>query len=123
MDLGSFPIVIPPMMTISTLTMASADFCLITCYVTMQSAVERPLVRQISPDKDVNFRYTTAAFLVASGDYPTYLRQTSLLNPGLRHVVLTHPETGPYMLSVCRLIALYSGCLQTMPRDNALAFS
>jgi len=75
----------------------------------MQSAVERSLVRQTSPDKDMNFRYTTAAFLVASGDYPTCLRQASLLNPGLYHVVLTHPETGPYMLvSVRRLIALHS---------------
>jgi len=78
--------------------MASADFCLITWHVTMQSAVERPLVRQISPDKNMNFRYTTAAFLVASGDYPTSLRQASLPNPGFRYVVLTHPETGPYML-------------------------
>ena len=72
--------------------------CLITRHVTMQGAVERPLVRQISPDKNVNYRYTTAAFLVAPGDYPTCLRQASLPNPGLRYVVLTHPETGPYML-------------------------
>ena len=54
-------------------------------------------VRQISPDKSVNFHYATAAFLVASGDYPTCLRQASLLNPGLRYVVPTYPETGPYM--------------------------
>ena len=33
------------------------------------------------------FRETTTVFLVASGDYPTCLRQASLLNPGLRHVV------------------------------------
>jgi hypothetical protein len=85
-------------MAMSALTMAAADFCLITEHVAMQGAVFRPPVRQISPDKDVNCRYTTAAFLVASGDYPTCLRQASLLNPGLRHVVLTHPETGSYML-------------------------
>ena len=78
--------------------MAAADFCLITEHVAMQGAVFRPPVRQISPDKDVNYRYTTTAFLVASGDYPTSLRQASLPNPGFRYVVLTHPETGPYML-------------------------
>jgi len=56
-----------------------------------------------------------------------------LLNPGLCHVVLTYPETGPYMpfLSACaaeamakahRLTALRSGFLQTTSREDALAF-
>jgi hypothetical protein len=31
----------------------------------MQGAVERPHVRQISPDKNVNYRYTTAAFTLS----------------------------------------------------------
>ena len=52
-------------------------------------------VGQISPDKDVNCRYTTAAFTLS----PEIL--------GLRHVVLTYPETGTlYAVPVRRLIAL-----------------
>jgi hypothetical protein len=121
--------------------MASADFCLITPIVADRRAFvsgfrirqrfhpfqdgpqsdfhnpnERRLM-QISPDRDVNYRYTTAAFLVASGDYSTCLRRASLPSPGLRYVVLTHPETGPYMLFLfpgsspgqAKLIALHSG--------------
>ena len=41
---------------------------------------------QISPDKNVNFRDTTAAFTL----FPRTL--------GFVHVVQTHPETGPCML-------------------------
>ena len=44
-------------MATSAPTMASADFCPITLHVAMQSAVLRPHVGQISPDKNVNFRY------------------------------------------------------------------
>jgi hypothetical protein len=102
--------------------MTSADFCSITSGITPQGALrpcgrvlwlvqpfrtgpqsdsqndtDRMPVEQISPDKDVNYCYTTAAFLVASGDYPTCLRQASLLNPGLRCVVPTCPETEPCM--------------------------
>jgi hypothetical protein len=43
-------------------------------------------VEQISPDKNVNCRYTTAAFTLSPESV------------GLRHVVLTCPETRPYML-------------------------
>jgi len=89
--------------------MAAADFCLITEHVAMQSAVERPLVRQISPDKNVNFRYTTAAFT---------------LSPESRALSCCADLPGDWALhavSVRRLIALHSGFLQTMPRDNALA--
>ena len=75
---------------------------------------------------------TNAAFLVASGDYPTCLRQASLLNPGLRRMVLTYPETGPCMLFLFtgaaeatakahRPIALHAGFLRTVPHGSALA--
>ena len=48
--------------------MTSADFRPVTRHVTAQGAV--PIKRdcragQISPDKDVNFRYTTAAFTLS----------------------------------------------------------
>jgi hypothetical protein len=65
--------------------MTAADFCLITPHVAMQGAAIGPHVRQISPDKDVNC-------------HPQPQHLPYFLNPGLRHVVLTHPETGPYML-------------------------
>jgi hypothetical protein len=45
--------------------MASADFCPVTRHVAMQGAAFRNRKRpagQISPDKNVNCRYTTAAF-------------------------------------------------------------
>ncbi len=89
--------------------------CSCFCYLLKipHSALHSPGERQlsqISQDKNVNFRYATAAFLVASGDYPTCLRQASLLNPGLCYVVLTYPETGAlYAVSVRRLITLHSG--------------
>ena len=106
---GSFPIVIPPTMTTSALTMASADFCLITRHVTMQGAVERPLVRQISPDKNVNYRYTTAAFTLSPESWASLCCANS---PG---------DWALYAVSVRRLIALHSGFLQTFPHGNALA--
>jgi len=46
-----------------------------------------------------------------------------LLNPGLCHVVPTHPETRPGMLFPLNgSFALHSGFLQTVPRGPALAF-
>jgi hypothetical protein len=44
-----------------------------------------PLVRQISPDKDMNFQCTTAAFTLSPAP------------DGLRHLVLTRPGTKPSM--------------------------
>jgi hypothetical protein len=89
--------------------MAAADFCLITEQVTMQSAVFRPHVRQISPDKNVNFHYTTAAFTLSpeSGVLPCGADL-----PG---------DWALYAVSVRRLIVLHSGFLQTFPCGNALA--
>ena len=90
--------------------MAAADFCLITEHVAMQGAVLRPPVRQISPDKDVNFRYTTAAFT---------------LSPESRASLCCANSPGDWVLyavSVRRLIALHSGFLQTQPHNYALAF-
>jgi len=67
-------------------------------------------VEQISPDKDVNFRYTTAAFTL-SPESGASLCCANL--PG---------DWALYAVSVRRLIALRSGFLQTAPRGGALAF-
>jgi hypothetical protein len=89
--------------------MASADFYLITLHVAMQGAAFRPHARQISPDKDVNFRYTTAAFTLSP-------------ESGASSCCADLPgDWTLYAVSVRRLIALHSGFLQTMPRDTALA--
>jgi len=67
-------------------------------------------VRQISPDKSVNFRYTTAAFTLSS-------------ESGALSCCADSPEDWAlYAVSVRRLIALHSGFLQTVPRGSALAF-
>jgi hypothetical protein len=111
-----------------TPTMASADFCLITPHVAMQSAVFRPHARQISPDKNVNFRYTTAAFTLSPESRASSCGADL---PG---------DWALYAVSVRRLIALHSGLaapfgrfrlrltfrfaslrLQTFPHGNAFA--
>lgn len=46
--------------------MAFADFCLITATVAGGRAIKKQWhVEQISPDKNVNCRYTTAAFTIS----------------------------------------------------------
>ena len=89
--------------------MAAADFCLITAHVAMRGAVKRPRVRQISPDKNVNRCYTTAAFTLSpeSGALPCGADLPE--------------DWALYAVSVRRLIALHSGFLQTEPRGTALA--
>ena len=67
-------------------------------------------VKQISPDKNVNFRYATAAFTL-SPESRALLRGANL--PG---------DWALYAVSVRRLIALHSGFLRTVPRGSALAF-
>ena len=67
-------------------------------------------VEQISPDKNVNFRYTTAAFIISPEPWAS-LCCANL--PG---------DLALYAISVRRLITLHSGFLQTLPRGNALAF-
>ena len=67
-------------------------------------------VGQISPDKNVNFRDTTAAFTL-SPESGASLCCANL--PG---------DWALYAVSVRRLIALRSGFLQTQSRDYALAF-
>jgi len=89
--------------------MTAADFCLITMHVAMQGAVLRPHARQISPDKNVNFRYTTAAFTLSP---ESWALSCGADLPG---------DWALYAVSVRRLIALHSGFLQTFPRGNALA--
>jgi len=65
---------------------------------------------QISPDKNVNFRYATAAFTLS----PESRASLCCANlPG---------DWALYAVSVRRLIALHSSFLQTSPRGNALAF-
>ena len=66
--------------------------------------------RQISPDKNVNFRYTTAAFTL-SPESGALLCCANL--PG---------DWALYAVSVRRLIALHLGFLPTEPHDSALAF-
>jgi len=71
---------------------------------------QRPHVGQVSPDKDVIFHYTTAAFT---------------LSPESRALLCCANLPGDwalYAVSVRRLIALHSGFLQTVPRGSALAF-
>jgi hypothetical protein len=70
----------------------------------------RPQAGQISPDKDVNFHYATAAFTLSP--------ESGALSccadlPG---------DWALYAVSVRRLIALHSGFLQTPSHDDALAF-
>jgi hypothetical protein len=65
---------------------------------------------QISPDKNVNFRDTTAAFTVSP-------------EPGASLCGANSPgDSALYAISVRRLIALRSGFLRTVPRGSALAF-
>ncbi|MEA3470234.1 MAG: hypothetical protein U9R24_00785, partial [Thermodesulfobacteriota bacterium] len=67
-------------------------------------------VEQISPDKDVNFRYATAAFTISPEPWASLCCANLPGNLAL------------YAVSVRRLIALHSGFLQTLPHGNALAF-
>jgi len=67
-------------------------------------------VGQISPDKNVNCCYTTAAFTLSPESW------ASLCCANL-------PEDWAlYAISVRRLVALRSGFLRTVPRGSALAF-
>ena len=92
--------------------MASADSCPITLHVAIRGAVkkQRPHVGQASPDKNVNFHCTTAAFTLSP-------------EPGALSCCADLPaDWALYAVSVRRLIALHSGFLQTVPRGSALAF-
>jgi hypothetical protein len=64
-------------------------------------------VEQISPDKDVNFRYTTAAFTLSPEPGASLCRANL---PG---------DWALYTVSVRWLIALRSGFLRAVPRGNA----
>ncbi|MFH1672867.1 MAG: hypothetical protein ABIF87_05530, partial [Pseudomonadota bacterium] len=65
---------------------------------------------QVSPDKNVNCHYATAAFTVSP-------------EPGASLCCANLPrDSALYAVSVRRLIALHSGFLQTVPRGSALAF-
>jgi hypothetical protein len=67
-------------------------------------------VGQISPDKNVNCGYTTAAFTLSPEPKASLCRANL---PG---------DWALYAISVRRLIALRSGFLRTVPRGSALAF-
>jgi len=92
-------------------TVASADFCSITATVTRGRAfLDETHVEQISPDKNVNCDYTTAAFTLS-------------LEPWASSCGANLPgDWALYAVSVRRLIALRSGFLRTVPRGSALAF-
>ena len=67
------------------------------------------LGRQISPDKEVNCRCTTAPFTISPEPW------ASLCGANLPG------DSALYDVSVRRLTALHSGFLQTAPREAALA--
>ena len=67
-------------------------------------------VRQISPDKDVNFHYTTAAFTLSPESGASIC---CAILPG---------DWALYAVSVRRLIVLRSDFLQTVPHGLALVF-
>ena len=69
-------------------------------------------VRQISPDKDGNPDFIGTI-------QPRHLPY--LLNPGLRYVVLTYPETGPYMSRFQRDPSAHSFALG-LPPDGPSRF-
>src|SRR5512137_1451584 len=82
--------------------MASADSCPITAAVTRYRAIRKQWhVRQVSPDKNVNCRYTTAAFTISPESV------------GLRHLVLTCPDDG---LVCCFCSSAHSFALR-LPSD------
>ena len=92
--------------------MPSADFCPITPCITAWGAPtegERK-AGQISPDKNVNFHHTTAAFTISSETRALFRCANS------------PPDLALYTVSVRRLVVLRSGFLQTESRDSALAF-
>jgi len=67
-------------------------------------------VGQVSPDKTVIFRYTTATFTVSPESWALSCCADLPGNSAL------------YVVSVRRPITLYSGFLQTSPHEIALAF-
>jgi hypothetical protein len=81
--------------------MASADSCPITLHVAIRGAAkkQRPHVGQASPDKNVNCRYTTAAFTLSpeSGALSCCAHSAGSGHPEQSRRVLTYPETGPCM--------------------------
>ena len=84
--------------------MAFADSCPVTRHVAMQGAAFRHRKRQagqVSPDKNVNCRYTTAAFTISPE------------SAGLRHVVLTCPDYG----LVCRFCSSAHSFALRLPSD------
>jgi len=86
-------------------TMASADSCPITTTVASGRAIEKQWhVGQVSPDKNVNCRYTTAAFTISPESV------------GLRHVVLTCPDDG---LVCCFCSSAHSFALRLPPDPSS----
>mgnify|MGYP001562900079 CR=1 FL=1 len=93
-------------------TMPSADFCPITPSITEWGAPtygERK-AGQISPDKNVNFCHTTAAFTISSEV------------GALSCCANSPPDLALYAVSVRRLVVLRSGFLQAKPHGFTIAF-
>jgi len=93
-------------------TMPSADFCPITPSITAWGAPTQGgrKAEQISPDKNVNFHHTTAAFTISSEVGALFCCANS------------PPDLALYAVSVRRLVVLRSGFLQANPRGSTLAF-
>ena len=86
-----------------TPTMAFADFCPIPGMLPCRARPHKSGRQsgQISPDKNVNCRYTTAAFTVSPE------------SAGLRHVVLTCPDDG----LICCFCSSAHGFALRLPSD------
>jgi hypothetical protein len=66
--------------------------------------------KQVSPDKNVNFPCATASFTVSPVPW------------ALTCCAVLPRDSALYDVSIRQLTSLPSGFLQTLPRDNALAF-
>jgi len=108
---GSFPDAQAPVERRPAPNMASADSCPIILDVATQDAAKTATAYgQASPDKNVIFRYATAAFTVSP-------------KPRALSCCADLPrDSALYAVSVRRLTVLHSGFLQTVPHGPALAF-
>jgi hypothetical protein len=89
---------------------------------------QKPHVEQISPDKNMNFRYTTAAFTISPEPWASLCCANSPGNLALyavsvRRLIVLYSKL-PLLFSRSRLLLAFrfAPALQTEPHDSALAF-
>ena len=110
---GSFPVTTPPCDNVLRLLwplLTPAQSPCMLPYRALSRTQALPQTGQASPDKNVICHYTTAAFTLSPKPWVSSCGADSPGNWALCAV------------SVRRLIALYSGFLQTIPHEIALAF-